>query len=114
MVMFFNQKFQKGFLRNLFFLNFIIKLYKLHWITFQISVWVSIGHNIELSVKYTTSISFVQVGVVLDGDSIQIYEGCRYGFIPLNSAEDRSEWTFEEKIVDYGYELHCTGLFLVF
>ena len=30
----------------------------------------------ELSVKHTTLICFVQVSVVLDSDTIQIYEGC--------------------------------------
>ena len=30
----------------------------------------------ELSVKQTTLIWFVQVSVVLDSDTIQIYEGC--------------------------------------
>ena len=29
------------------------------------------------------------------------------------STEDKSDWTFEEEIVDYGYELHRKGLFLV-
>ena len=29
------------------------------------------------------------------------------------STEDKSDWTFEEEIVEYGYELHCKGLFLV-
>ena len=67
----------------------------------------------EISVKYTTSIWFVQVWMVLDSDSIQIYEGCQYGFTPLNSAEDKFDWTFEEEILDYDYELHCTGLFSV-
>ena len=31
----------------------------------------------ELSVKHTTLICFVQVSVVLDSDTIQIYEGCQ-------------------------------------
>ena len=31
----------------------------------------------ELSVKHTTSICSVQVSVVLDSDTIQIYEGCQ-------------------------------------
>ena len=31
----------------------------------------------ELSVKHTTLIYFVQVSVVLDSDTIQIYEGCQ-------------------------------------
>ena len=31
----------------------------------------------ELSVKQTTLICFVQVSVVLDSDTIQIYEGCQ-------------------------------------
>ena len=52
--------------------------------------------------------------MILDGDTIQIYEGRRYGFTSLNSTEDKSDWTFEEKIVDYDYELCRTGLFLVF
>ena len=30
----------------------------------------------ELSIKQTTLIWFVQVSVVLDSDTIQIYEGC--------------------------------------
>ena len=51
--------------------------------------------------------------MVLDSDTIQIYEGCQYGFTPLNSTEDKSDWTFEEEIVDYGYELCHTGLFSV-
>ena len=51
--------------------------------------------------------------MVLDSDTIQIYEGCQYGFTPLNSTEDKSDWTFEEEIVDYGYELYHTGLFSV-
>ena len=29
------------------------------------------------------------------------------------STEDKSDWTFEEEIVDYGYELHRKGLFSV-
>ena len=31
----------------------------------------------ELSVKHTTLIFFVQVSVVLDSDVVQIYEGCQ-------------------------------------
>ena len=31
----------------------------------------------ELSVKHTTLICFVQVSVVLDSDTIQIYKGCQ-------------------------------------
>ena len=63
----------------------------------------------ELSVKYTTSISFTQVWLVLDSDTIQIYEGCQYGFTPLNSTENTSDWTFEEEIVNYyDNELCCT------
>ena len=31
----------------------------------------------EISVKQTTLICFVQVSVVLDSDTIQIYEGCQ-------------------------------------
>ena len=31
----------------------------------------------ELSVKQTTLICFVKVSVVLDSDTIQIYEGCQ-------------------------------------
>ena len=67
----------------------------------------------ELSVKYTTSVCLVQVWVVLDRDIIQIYEGCQYGFNPLNSTEDKSNWTFEEETVDCGYELKHTGFFSV-
>ena len=67
----------------------------------------------EISVKYTTPIWFVQVWVVLDSDSIQIYDGWHYGFTPLNSTEDKSNWTFEEEIIDYGYELCHAGLFPV-
>ena len=57
----------------------------------------------EISVKYTTSIWFVQVWVVLDSDTIQICEVCQYGSTPLNSTEDKSDYTFEEEIVDYDY-----------
>ena len=59
-------------------------------------------NNMTLSVKYDTSNCFVQVWVVLNSDTIQIYKGCQYGFTPLNSTEDKSDWTFEEKIVDHG------------
>ena len=31
----------------------------------------------EISVKQTTLICFVQVSVVLDSDTVQIYEGCQ-------------------------------------
>ena len=51
--------------------------------------------------------------MVLDRDIIQIYEGCQYGFNPLNSTEDKSNWTFEEETVDCGYELKHTGFFSV-
>ena len=64
----------------------------------------------EISVKYTTSIWFVEVWVVLDSNSIPIHEDCQYGLTPLNLTEDKSDWTFEEEIVDYGYKLCCTGL----
>ena len=70
-------------------------------------------NNMKLSAKYDTSNCFVQTWVVLNSDTIQIYKGCQYGFTPLNSTEDKSDWTFEEKIVDYGYELRCKGLFSV-
>ena len=62
----------------------------------------------EISVKYPTSIWFVQVWVVFDSDTNQIYEGCQYGFTPLNLTEDKSDWTFEKEIIDYGYELRRT------
>ena len=42
--------------------------------------------------------------MVLDSDTIQIYGGCQYGFTPLNSTGDKSNGTFEEKIVYYGLE----------
>ena len=32
--------------------------------------------------------------MVLDSDNIQIYESCQYGFTPLNSTGDKSDWTF--------------------
>lgn len=51
----------------------------------------------ELSVKYTISNYFVQVWVVLDSDTIDIYKGCQYPFNPLSSTADNSDWTFEEK-----------------
>ena len=82
--------------------NFISKWYTLHWKTFQISVWTPIIH-IGISVKYTTSIWFVQIWVVLDSDTIQICEVCQYDSTPLNSTEDKSDYTFEEEIVDYDY-----------
>ena len=43
--------------------------------------------------------------MVLDSNTIQIYKDCQYSLTPLNSTEDKSHWTFDEKIVDYGYEL---------
>ena len=58
----------------------------------------------EISVKKTASIWFVQVWLVLDSDTIEIYGGCQYGFTPLNSIGDKSNGAFEEKIVDYGLE----------
>ena len=103
----------KDFFREYFFKDFIITLYKLHWKTFQISVWAPIVHNIELSVKNATLIWFAQVWVVLDNDTNQIYKGCQYGLTPLNSTEDKFNWTFEEKIVDYGYELFHKRLFSI-
>ena len=63
----------------------------------------------EISVKKTASIWFVQVWLVLDSDTIQIYGGCQYGFTPLNSTEDKSNGAFEEQIVDYGLEF-CSKL----
>ena len=27
------------------------------------------------------------------------------------STEDKSDWTFDEEIIDYGYELQCKRLF---
>ena len=64
----------------------------------------------EISVKYTTSIWFVEVWVALDGNSIPIHEDCQYGLTPLYLIEDKSDWIFEDEIVDYGYKLFCTGL----
>ena len=58
----------------------------------------------EISVKKTASIWFVQVWLVLDSDTIQIYGDCQYGFTPLNSTWDKSNGAFEEKIVDYFLE----------
>ena len=67
----------------------------------------------EISVKYNTSIWFVQVWVVLDSDNIQIYESCQYSFNPLNSTGDKSDWTFQKEIIYCGYEFCRTGLFSV-
>ena len=36
-----------------------------------------------------------------------------YSDLQRLSTEDKSDWTFEEEIVDYGYELGHTGLFSV-
>ena len=49
--------------------------------------------------------------MVLDSDTIHIYKVCKYDFTPLNSTKDKSDWTFEEEIVDHGYKLCRTGLF---
>ena len=55
------------------------------------------------------NISKIYITLVCSGlsgtysDTIQIYEGCQYGFTPLNSSEHKSDCTFEEEIVDYGY-----------
>ena len=43
--------------------------------------------------------------MALDRGTIQINEGCEYGFKPLNSTEDKSDWKFKEEIVNYDYEL---------
>ena len=43
--------------------------------------------------------------MVLDSNTIPIYKGCQYGLTQMNSTEDKSDWTFDKKIVDYGYEL---------
>ena len=51
--------------------------------------------------------------MVLDRGTIQINEGCEYGFKPLNSTEDKSDWKFKEEIVNYDYELCWTKLFWV-
>ena len=65
------------------------------------------------AVKYTL-IYFVQVWVVFDSKTIQIYKGRLSIYLTqLNSTEDKSDWTFEEKIVDYGYELRWKVLFSV-
>ena len=33
-----------------------------------------------------------------------------YSDLQRLSTEDKSDWTFEEEIIDYGYELHRKGL----
>ena len=37
--------------------------------------------------------------MILDSDSIPIYKSCQYGFTPLNSTDDKSDWAFEEETV---------------
>ena len=37
----------------------------------------------ELSVKHTTLICFIQVSFVLDSDTIQIYKGCQQNINPI-------------------------------
>ena len=52
--------------------------------------------------------------MVFDSKTIQIYKGRLSIYLTqLNSTEDKSDWTFEEKIVDYGYELRWKVLFSV-
>ena len=51
--------------------------------------------------------------MLLDSNTVWIYKSCQYGLTPLNSIEDKSDRTFDEKIVEYGYGLCCKELFSV-
>jgi hypothetical protein len=55
-----------------------------------------------------------KVGIVLDSETLQLYESSRYGFLPSDAREYLPDWNLLEHIEEYKFFERPSGLFLRF
>jgi hypothetical protein len=55
-----------------------------------------------------------KVRIVLDSETLQLYESSHYGFLPSDVREYLPDWNLLEHIEEYGFFERPSGLFLCF
>jgi hypothetical protein len=55
-----------------------------------------------------------RLGVVVDSDTLQLYDKLRHGFVPKLNYETLTEWTLDEDVSSYGFVEVGDTVFLQF
>ena len=55
-----------------------------------------------------------RVGIVIDDDTLKLYDSCRYGYVPMATHEVLLEWDLLETIDEYEFIERRSGIFLRF
>ena len=55
-----------------------------------------------------------EVGMIVDDDTLQMFQRERQGFVPVELMQKTEDWTLIEEISSYSYELKSKTVYLVF